>query len=890
MKMGSSKDRNSLRSKLSVNTKTASEKHDPNLSHSFVSDRKTPIKAEDAVSIRSGRSARSVHSRAGRRRRHRTKTETTRPPTLVSEILKKRTPFQKFDPTLIADEREIELLVHNEKERGRLPNETDEHFLLDEKRARALRHWEYLRHVTKALGANRRMLIRVQKKRLEEQRRELEFEEEKLKNNLSSLYNNGSPNSTQPEDGLRQGSSEVIEGHESKEEISSGVMEKPTGDLAENDDAESVDYNVYFDEVNWSHSENRTRSFEHRQNKNNSRQQQLNELRQTNSLSNLKKDSEFCLTEIPSGNGSQLIRSRKFAGKETWELDKIPDATVVDKNSFDQAEEDDDDENEETLIECYEDTEYNLQSAPLEDNQTSTLKHPSKTASASVTSGSVASVPKRSIFAAPRWNPKDPESLSRIHAELMRMPLVYTGVERGVDIPSDFEQSKVPNANENHYETIDEGALRGIDSDGKIRKKFAFHAPPTVKLTIPHKGKVSSEDNKNEDENEEEHESFFEIKEVPFDAEGHAYAEKELLLRSTESDVIVDLAEEYERRKNFIKWKKEQLHKLEQKAIRFQSSDQVALTMFQHKREFLNGYSVLPENYTGKVVLNVIYGNNSVVPAEARIENAKHQLYVSVTHLFDFSRFELLNKKKPRIAFLLRPLDKTFPYPKGANKYREVQLNRKSGEVTGEGGYCTFEVCDHTIKKRWLFIRVKAYKGLVPSDFLGQVKIEFDQFERAQDIQIVDKEAYLYGKFRKVGTLDVEMYYKLQQGCLTVTVHSANIIPSSENPGDTSVKLYHRYMGRLVEKMRSSVQRETFMPVYEETFTLKLPKGMIEESILQFRLMSKPAVTFIRDSILGEVNLAQRTNCDEWKTFFSTALMSENPKPIRATLPLMYYM
>ena len=71
--------------------------------------------------------------------------------------------------------------------------------------------------------------------------------------------------------------------------------------------------------------------------------------------------------------------------------------------------EDDDDENEET-IECYEDTEYNLQSAPLEDNQTSTLKHPSKTASVSVTSGSVASVPKRSIFAAPKWNPKDPGS------------------------------------------------------------------------------------------------------------------------------------------------------------------------------------------------------------------------------------------------------------------------------------------------------------------------------------------------------------------------------------------------------------------------------------------------------------------------------------------------
>ena len=59
---------------------------------------------------------------------------------------------------------------------------------------------------------------------------------------MSNLYSNGSPNNTQPEDGLRQGSSEGFEGHESKEEISSGVMEKPTGDLAENDDAESVEW------------------------------------------------------------------------------------------------------------------------------------------------------------------------------------------------------------------------------------------------------------------------------------------------------------------------------------------------------------------------------------------------------------------------------------------------------------------------------------------------------------------------------------------------------------------------------------------------------------------------------------------------------------------------
>ena len=137
-------------------------------------------------------------------------------------------------------------------------------------------------------------------------------------------------------------------------------------------------------------------------------------------------------------------------------------------------------------------------------------------------------------------------------------------------------------------------------------------------------------------------------------------------------------------------------------------------------REFLHGYSVLPEEYTGKIVLNVLFGNNSHIPFEARLKNTKQQLYVSVTHLFDFSRYEILNKKKPRIAFLLRPYDKSFPYPRGANKYNEVELNRRTGIVSGSSNSLTFEISPDTLTKRCLYIRVKAYKGKVPSHFLGK--------------------------------------------------------------------------------------------------------------------------------------------------------------------------
>ena len=66
----------------------------------------------------------------------------------------------------------------------------------------------------------------------------------------------------------------------------------------------------------------------------------------------------------------------------------------------------------------------------------------------------------------------------------------------------------------------------------------------------------------------------------------------------------------------------------------------------------------------------------------------------------------------------------------------------------------------------------------------GQVKIDFTEYERAQELQIVDNEAYLYGKFSCMGTLDVEMFYKTQQGCLNLTVHSANIFPTADSPGE----------------------------------------------------------------------------------------------------------
>ena len=91
---------------------------------------------------------------------------------------------------------------------------------------------------------------------------------------------------------------------------------------------------------------------------------------------------------------------------------------------------------------------------------------------------------------------------------------------------------------------------------------------------------------------------------------------------------------------------------------------------------------------------------------------------------------------------------------------------------------------DHFPKAGELNLQLATLLQLI-SFHLGQIKIDFSHYKRA-DVVIVDKEAYLYGKFYEVGTLDIEMYYKLQHGCLTVTLHSANILPSHEDPGKLS--------------------------------------------------------------------------------------------------------
>ena len=71
-----------------------------------------------------------------------------------------RTPFAKYDPASNVEEKAIGLLIENETQKGRLPNEEKRENKMDEKRARAFRHWEYLRHVALQIGANARLELR----------------------------------------------------------------------------------------------------------------------------------------------------------------------------------------------------------------------------------------------------------------------------------------------------------------------------------------------------------------------------------------------------------------------------------------------------------------------------------------------------------------------------------------------------------------------------------------------------------------------------------------------------------------------------------------------------------------------------------------------------------
>ena len=122
--------------------------------------------------------------------------------------------------------------------------------------------------------------------------------------------------------------------------------------------------------------------------------------------------------------------------------------------------------------------------------------------------------------------------------------------------------------------------------------------------------------------------------------------------------------------------------------------------------------------------------------------------------------------------------------------------------------------------------------SLFPS--LGEIKIDFRDYEKAEDIQIMDKVAYLYGKFEQVGSVDVEMNYKVQQGCLVITVLKANLLPTVKSTGERfkkellsevlSVFWCNILMGTLTHFLEVFTTFDETLSIENESYSIELTK------------------------------------------------------------------
>ncbi|XP_075264510.1 uncharacterized protein LOC142356499, partial [Convolutriloba macropyga] len=127
---------------------------------------------------------------------------------------------------------------------------------------------------------------------------------------------------------------------------------------------------------------------------------------------------------------------------------------------------------------------------------------------------------KRSIFAAPKWDPAKPATLLKIHRRLMKIPLVYSGIEKAIDVSESFKLRT-------------ETRVKFEPNPSCDRSKFAFRAPALIKKD-PETGLESDfeeiteipEEDESENEEKKEKESTCRneqsLSSIPFDADQHA--------------------------------------------------------------------------------------------------------------------------------------------------------------------------------------------------------------------------------------------------------------------------------------------------------------------------------------------------------------------------------
>ncbi|XP_075245549.1 uncharacterized protein LOC142339412 isoform X2 [Convolutriloba macropyga] len=432
--------------------------------------------------------------------------------TLVSDILKKRShQYHSYDPSLTAgeDNKEIQILVRNEQMKGRLPNKKYEESKsdIDMKRAVALRNWEYLRLVAKSIGQQRRQHARreLQKLACETIRKKLELElaelalQEKLEkiearrrtlilaqtefipSKPEDAHIDKQQQQQQPENGVninertpppkRKMSSLNMKAIKMAQTPPTSQIILPLPRVRRVKSLNDIGTVVAVKE--------RKKSFlpvAHRIRKISVALRKMDVPSSSKFTSQLTPESRDEDVTANNFTGTEKERSKSlFSIPLLGQLSGINEpsaASIAEELETDQTV-------SSPILKMRKQSVFQMLGKimePTAEQENEDLFEEETAESAVESIYDIGEGEKRSIFAAPRWDPNDPGSLLKIHRRLMKVPLVYSGVEKPIDVPDDFDPKRETLVNFNQ-----KANNNGSNERTSSRRKFVFRAPAIVK-------------------------------------------------------------------------------------------------------------------------------------------------------------------------------------------------------------------------------------------------------------------------------------------------------------------------------------------------------------------------------------------------------------------------
>ncbi|XP_013383094.1 synaptotagmin-6-like [Lingula anatina] len=208
------------------------------------------------------------------------------------------------------------------------------------------------------------------------------------------------------------------------------------------------------------------------------------------------------------------------------------------------------------------------------------------------------------------------------------------------------------------------------------------------------------------------------------------------------------------------------------------------------------------------------------------------------------------------------PYVKMFLRPEPDSKLRQSSIKRRTlNPVYNE--YFKFPVTFDELREKTLFVHVYDYDKFSRNDIIGEVSVHLDSIDVSTSVEVwCDIERYSEVT-SNLGELLLSLSYLPTAERLTVVVLKATNLPKINFGGTTDpfVRASLIHEGKRIKRKKTSVQKNTINPVWNEALVFQVPAELLDKVILELSVLDYDLVG--HSETIGNITLGRNQTGSE---------------------------